>query len=246
MDEIGLNRFRIKSGDTQPLRVQLNSNGKTVDLTGCTARFIMTDWYKQEILIDDVATIEESAEKGIISYNLMDGQTDRIGSYLAEFEIFFPNGKEETFPTTGQIILTIEPSLRSSVPAIDNTPPEDISGLMISSVSKDSISLSWMASPSTDVKGYNVYNGSNLLTLTESTSCTITGLTAGTDYVFTIKAKDKANNLASGISITARTSSDVTNNVIDGGNFTTIVYDTVVDGGSFLDSSSEIIDGGLF
>lgn len=245
MDEIGLNRFRIKSGDTQPLRVQLKSNGKTVDLTGCTARFIMTDWHKQEMLIDDIATIEEPAEQGIVSYDFMDGQTDRIGSYLSEFEIAFPNGEEETFPTTGQIILTIEPSLRSSVPVIDNIAPEDISGLMISSVSQDSVSLSWMASPSTDVKGYNVYNGNNLLTLTQSTSCTITGLTAGTDYVFTIKAKDNANNLASGISITARTG-DITNNVIDGGNFTTIVYDTVVDGGSFLDASSEIIDGGLF
>lgn len=240
------NRFQIKSGDTNtPLRIQVSNSDGKVDLTGCTVRFLMTDWNKEEILIDDVASIEY-AKEGIVRYDFIDGQTDNKGDYLCEFEILFPNGNKETFPTIGQLILTVNKSLRDSIPSRDTTPPEDISNLIVSSVSQESISLSWIASPSTDVKGYNVYRDGNLLTTTTSTSCSIIGLSPNTTYMLTVKAKDFANNLSSGISISAKTTSDVTNNVIDGGNFTNIVFDTVIDGGSFLTAPDETIDGGTF
>jgi hypothetical protein len=47
---------------------------------------------------------------------------------------------------------------------------------------------------STDVVGYNVYNGDELEYATSTeTNYTVTGLTSSTDYTFTVKSKDKAN-----------------------------------------------------
>jgi chitin-binding protein len=51
---------------------------------------------------------------------------------------------------------------------------------------------------STDVVGYNVYNGDELeyATTSTETNYTVTGLTSSTDYTFTVKSKDKAGNLS--------------------------------------------------
>jgi chitodextrinase len=45
---------------------------------------------------------------------------------------------------------------------------------------------------STDAKnvvGYSVYNGSNIVATVGATSYTVTGLSSGTDYTFTVKSK---------------------------------------------------------
>jgi hypothetical protein len=51
-----------------------------------------------------------------------------------------------------------------------------------------------------------VFNGSTLLANVTGTTYNVTGLTDSTQYTFTVKAKDGANNTASGASVTVTTS----------------------------------------
>ncbi|WP_157261299.1 fibronectin type III domain-containing protein [Paenibacillus wynnii] len=94
----------------------------------------------------------------------------------------------------------------------DTTAPTAPANLAVTSKTDTAVSLSW--SPSTDntgVTGYNVYRGATQVSVT-GTSATISGLTAGTAYTFTVKATDAAGNLS-----TASNAVTVTTNTSGGG-----------------------------
>ncbi len=78
----------------------------------------------------------------------------------------------------------------------DNSAPVWINGsLAASNVSKNSLTLTWSgASDNIGVTGYNVYQGTTLLTSTPvtGTSYSVTGLTAGTVYSFKVEAGNAA------------------------------------------------------
>ena len=89
----------------------------------------------------------------------------------------------------------------SSAPA-DTTAPSAPSNLGASSVSATALTLTWTASTdNVGVTAYDVYNGTTLIgTVTGSggsapaTTYNVTGLTGGTSYSFTVRAKDAASN----------------------------------------------------
>jgi chitodextrinase len=91
----------------------------------------------------------------------------------------------------------------SSVPA-DTTAPTAPSNLGASIVSTTGLTLAWTASTdNVGVTAYDVYRGTTLIgTVTGSggsapaTTYNVTGLTAGTSYTFTVKAKDTAGNVS--------------------------------------------------
>ncbi|RCX08491.1 YVTN family beta-propeller protein [Anaerobacterium chartisolvens] len=59
------------------------------------------------------------------------------------------------------------------------------------------VSLSWTASTGDGgVTGYNIYRGSTLAGTASGTAYTVTGLTADTEYTFTVRAKDAAGILS--------------------------------------------------
>jgi glucose/arabinose dehydrogenase len=67
--------------------------------------------------------------------------------------------------------------------------------LSASNVTQTSLTLAWDASTdNVGVTGYTVYNGSTLLGTATGTSFNVTGLTAGTSYTFTVRARDAAGN----------------------------------------------------
>jgi chitodextrinase len=69
--------------------------------------------------------------------------------------------------------------------------------LSASGTTQTSTNLSWTASTdNVGVTGYNVYQGTTLLTTVTGTTYNVTGLTASTAYSFTVKAKDAAGNLS--------------------------------------------------
>ncbi|WP_109508256.1 M28 family peptidase [Nocardioides speluncae] len=73
-----------------------------------------------------------------------------------------------------------------------NQPPSKPGNLRSTGKTQTSVSLAWDASTDDQgVTGYNVYNGGSLATTVAGTSATVTGLTAGTSYTFTVKAKDQ-------------------------------------------------------
>ncbi|WP_142063498.1 glycosyl hydrolase family 18 protein [Brevibacillus sp. AG162] len=78
---------------------------------------------------------------------------------------------------------------------VDNVPPTAPANLQSTAKTATSVSLSWgAATDNVGVTGYEVYNGTQLAKTVTGTNTTISGLTAGTAYQFTVKAKDAAGN----------------------------------------------------
>ncbi|MCK1820754.1 carbohydrate binding domain-containing protein [Streptomyces sp. XM83C] len=77
----------------------------------------------------------------------------------------------------------------------DTQAPTAPTGLTSTGKTSSSVSLSWNASSdNVGVTGYDVYNGSTKATTVTGTSATVGGLSAGTSYTFTVRARDAAGN----------------------------------------------------
>jgi bacillolysin len=79
----------------------------------------------------------------------------------------------------------------------DTTAPTAPTSLAAAGTTSTTTNLSWVAATdNVAVTGYNVYNGTTLVTTVTGLTYTVTGLTASTAYTFTVKAKDAAGNLS--------------------------------------------------
>ena len=90
----------------------------------------------------------------------------------------------------------------------DTTAPTVPADLRAVTVGQTSVSLAWTAS--TDdrgVAGYDVYSGGVRVATSTTTTASVSGLTAGTAYSFTVRARDAAGNAsASGPALAVHTS----------------------------------------
>ncbi|MEU6275716.1 cellulase family glycosylhydrolase [Streptomyces populi] len=89
----------------------------------------------------------------------------------------------------------------------DTTAPSTPAGLAVTGTTASSVSLSWKASTDdTGVTGYDVYRGAAKAGQATGTTFTDTGLTAGTRYEYTVRARDAAGNTSpASASVTATT-----------------------------------------
>lgn len=87
----------------------------------------------------------------------------------------------------------------------DTTAPDNVTGLAVSNLAYNSLTLSWTASASSDVQSYKVYNGVTLLATVSGVNCNLTGLTPSTAYTFTVKAVDTSSNVSTGANVQATT-----------------------------------------
>ncbi|MEV4318272.1 PQQ-dependent sugar dehydrogenase [Actinocrispum sp. NPDC049592] len=90
---------------------------------------------------------------------------------------------------------------------VDPIPPSAPGNLKATATTANSVTLSWNASTDNiGVVGYYVYSSGQQVGSSTTTTATIDGLKANTDYSFTVKAYDDAGNLSDASnSITART-----------------------------------------
>ncbi|MBD1379244.1 fibronectin type III domain-containing protein [Metabacillus arenae] len=93
---------------------------------------------------------------------------------------------------------------------VDTTAPNNVTNLVASNITQTGVTLTWAASTSTDVANYQIYNGTTNIGQASGTEFIISGLTAGTQYTFIVKAKDTSSNESSGTTVTATTSSEST------------------------------------
>ena len=77
-----------------------------VDLTGASAVFKMRA-VGQTTVKTSAAAIIHSADGGQVRYEWVAADTNTIGSYEAEFQITFIDGKIETFPNSDFIRITV-------------------------------------------------------------------------------------------------------------------------------------------
>ncbi|WUJ68220.1 PQQ-dependent sugar dehydrogenase [Kribbella soli] len=98
----------------------------------------------------------------------------------------------------------------------DTQPPSVPGNLHSTGTSANSVSLAWNASTdnSGSIAGYDVYQGSAKVATTGSLTTTVTGLTANTEYTFTVKARDPDGNAsAASNAVTVRTSTGGTGGI---------------------------------
>ncbi|MFN8353059.1 MAG: LamG-like jellyroll fold domain-containing protein [Spirosomataceae bacterium] len=84
----------------------------------------------------------------------------------------------------------------TTVACPDTQAPTAPTGLVASAITTSSFTLSWTASTdNVGVSGYDIYQGATLIgSTTTATTFNLTGLTCGTSYSITIRAKDAAGN----------------------------------------------------
>jgi len=92
----------MKKGDTgPPLRRTLieNATGLPLDLTGASAKFIMTEADKQTGKIDAPMIIETPVSSGVVRYDWAAGDTDTPGDFPSEIQVTLLSGEIVTFPS---------------------------------------------------------------------------------------------------------------------------------------------------
>lgn len=106
--------FFIKRRDQLPeitaTLVDSSDPPQTINLGGCSVRFIMTNKTTDEVAVDAPATIVD-AVNGKVKYSWQPPDTDTDGNFKAEFEVTFGDGRAETFPNNKNIIIKITPDL---------------------------------------------------------------------------------------------------------------------------------------
>ena len=96
-------------------------------------------------------------------------------------------------------------------PPADTTAPTAPTSLVASGTTTTSTNLSWTASTdNVGVTGYDVYQGATLKATVTGTTYSVTGLTAGTAYTFSVKAKDAAGNISTSSNVVNVTTTSTT------------------------------------
>ena len=101
----------LKRGDTRmAIRATLKTpTGAAVDLTGATVRFLLAD-LRGVLKIDKQIDVLDATE-GKVMVVLEATEVDVAGSFRAEFEVTFDDGRVETYPNDGYISVKIIPDL---------------------------------------------------------------------------------------------------------------------------------------
>ena len=103
--------FRIVQNDTAPsITSQLTDGGKPIDLsTASNITFHMEDMFQRSVVSDDLTGRTNIVDPtiGKVEYTWRAEDTDTVGTYSAEWEVLYEDGKVETFPTSDNKI-TIE------------------------------------------------------------------------------------------------------------------------------------------
>ena len=163
-----------------------------------------------------ILTWQANTEPTLAGYNLYRGATSggpyptRVNASLITATTFTDTGL--TNGTTSYYVLTAvntaalesAPSAQASAAPVDNLPPAPPTGLAAADAPNDegtALTLSWIASASSDVLGYYVYrsttSGTGYVRVNaapvSATTYTDSGLTRGTPYYYVVRAIDGTN-----------------------------------------------------
>ncbi|KWX87984.1 endo-inulinase, partial [Paenibacillus riograndensis] len=124
--------------------------------------------------------------------------------------------------------------------AVDTESPATPKNLAATGITPSSVTLGWTASTdNVGVTGYRIYRGGVQVATSTTATYTDSGLTAGTAYTYTVKAKDAAGNIsAASNSVTATTQAaqeigSLANHDFESGNLSGW---TIVSGNAFSDA----------
>ena len=103
--------FYIKQNDTAPIiqGAAKTRAGEAIDVTGATVRFHMNVQGGAN-KVDGAGAVVNGAG-GVMKYEWAPGDTDTIGTFDAEFEVTYSDGKIESFPNDGHITIVVTDDL---------------------------------------------------------------------------------------------------------------------------------------
>lgn len=145
------------------------------------------------ITIDKAAKIAYRLESVYLSANSTYANARTYGIQAAT-DLYGANSAETIATTNAFYAVGIGSAYQG---ATDTQAPSAPTNLAASGTTSTTTTLNWSASSdNVGVVGYDVYRGTTNLGSTTGTSANITGLTAGTAYTFSVKAKDAAGNVS--------------------------------------------------
>ncbi|MBP1966844.1 S-layer homology domain-containing protein [Paenibacillus aceris] len=188
-------RFQLRDGTTVATDVYVNDSGSLVANGTVIQNVSLSTWY----------TVKQVADPSTQKYDIY--VNDALKASGLPFSTSVTSLNTISFRTgeANKNALYID-----DVAVYDKTPPAWPSNksLTYTGRSQNSISLSWSGADNTTVS-YNVYNGSTLAsTVVGATYTTISGLSSGMNYTFSVQAVDTFGNMSTnGPSLTVSTTS---------------------------------------
>ncbi|WP_419955944.1 GDSL-type esterase/lipase family protein [Neobacillus niacini] len=121
--------IQLKRNDTKDaISYKLTyADGSTVNLTGATVRFVMGT---SKLLISNAPATIVNASTGEVEYTLTEDDTLYAGTFNAEFEVTFSNGKVKSFPNNGYILVNIQANVNKD----KSTQAEETVALRVSQI----------------------------------------------------------------------------------------------------------------
>jgi chitodextrinase len=186
------------STDTQPPSTPSELSASNVTQTGMTLGWSAStdnigvagyDVYRNDVKVASVATTSSGQSGLSCGTSYVYGVAARDGAGNA----------------TAQAKLTASTAACSSQPS-DTTPPSQPTNLVVASVTRTSVSLSWFSSTdNVGVAGYRTYVNGSAATNPSQNASLVGGLTCGTAYTLEVDAYDAAGNRSSMASIIGST-----------------------------------------
>lgn len=107
--------FSIKQGDTLPVLADTltYSDGSAANLAGATVKFIMRSSTAFNPAVNATATVTNGAT-GAVQYTFTSTDTATAGKYVAVWQVTFAGGNVQTFPTIGELSVSVEENIAST------------------------------------------------------------------------------------------------------------------------------------
>ena len=189
--------------------------------------------FKNGVLIDIIGTFNGG------SSNFAKDVTLRRKATVASPSTTYTTSEWDNFPSNTTSDLGSHTIEGSVPPAADTQAPTAPASLTASNVGETTLTLSWnAATDNVGVTAYDVYQGNTVIGTTATTSYAVSGLSAGTSYTFSVRAKDAASNVSSASNTaSATTDAIVLNYCNSSGNNTNYEYIDLVSVGGISNAT---------
>jgi hypothetical protein len=105
-------RFEVKRGDTAPVfRAQCLDGSDPVDLTAGTVRFLMKTSAGVSVVAAAMTKDDQETDTGWVRYPWDADDLAAAGTYLAEVEVTWADGKIQTFPRDEHVYVLVAEDL---------------------------------------------------------------------------------------------------------------------------------------
>ncbi|WP_394619863.1 fibronectin type III domain-containing protein [Lentzea sp. JNUCC 0626] len=171
--------------------------------TGTTSSSVSLAW---DASTDNVGVTAYDVYNGSTLATTVTGTTATVSSLKADNDYTFTVKARDAAGNTSAASAAV--TARTQPGTGDTEAPTAPDNLRSTGVTSNSVSLAWDASTdNVGVTGYEVLNGTTVAATSTGTTATVTGLTADSQYTFTVRALDAAGNQSkSSAEVTARTS----------------------------------------